>query len=38
LKYNSRITNKQGGDSLFLPIFLEIREDKTEPDNYKDIK
>tara|TARA_R110000782_G_scaffold137423_1_gene229924 strand:- start:1093 stop:2391 length:1299 start_codon:yes stop_codon:yes gene_type:complete len=38
LKYNSRITNKQGGESLFLPIFLEIREDKTEADNYKDIK
>jgi hypothetical protein len=38
LKYNSRIQNKQGGDSLFLPIFLEIREDKTDPDNYKDIK
>ena len=38
LKYNSRIQNKQGGDSLFLPIFLEIREDKTDPDNYGDIK
>ena len=38
LKYNSSIQNKQGGDSLFLPIFLEIREDKTVPDNYKDIK
>lgn len=38
LKYNSRIQNKQGGDSLFLPIFLEIREDKTDPDDYKDIK
>ena len=38
LKYNSRIKNKQGGDSLFLPIFLEIREDKTEPDDYDNIK
>lgn len=38
LKYNSRIQNKQGGDSLFLPIFLEIREDKTDADNYKEIK
>ena len=38
LKYNSRIKNKQGGDSLFLPIFLEIREDKTDVDNYKEIK
>ena len=38
LKYNSRIKNKQGGDSLFLPIFLDIREDKTDADNYKEIK
>jgi ATP-dependent DNA ligase len=38
LKYNSRIQNKQGGDSLFLPIFLEIREDKTTPDFEADIK
>lgn len=38
LKYNSRIKNKQGGDSLFLPIFLELREDKDTPDSAKDIK
>ena len=38
VKYNSKIKNKQGGDSLFLPIFLEIREDKTEADSAKDIK
>ena len=38
LKYNSRIKNKQGGDSLFLPIFLELREDKDTPDCAKDVK
>lgn len=38
VKYNSRITNKQGEESLFLPIFVEIREDKTEADFSKDIK
>lgn len=29
VKYNERITNKAGDESLFLPIFIEIREDKT---------
>lgn len=38
IKYNARIKNKQGEESLFLPIFLEIREDKTEPDHSKNIK
>jgi len=38
VKYNARIKNKQGEESLFLPIFLEIREDKTEADSSKDIK
>lgn len=38
LKYNARIKNKQGGDSLFLPIFLELREDKDIADQAKDIK
>ena len=38
IKYNARITNKQGGDSLFLPIFLEIREDKSEADSSDRIK
>jgi hypothetical protein len=38
LKYNTRIKNKQGEESLFLPIILEIREDKTEADSSKDIK
>lgn len=38
VKYNARIKNKQGEDSLFLPIFVELREDKTEADMAKDIK
>jgi ATP-dependent DNA ligase len=38
VKYNARIINKQGGHSLFLPIFLEIREDKTEADHSSKIK
>lgn len=38
VKYNARIKNKQGEESLFLPIFLEIREDKTNADSSKDIK
>ena len=38
VKYNTRITNKQGEESLFLPIFIELREDKDVADNSKDIK
>jgi hypothetical protein len=40
VKYNARIKNKADGatESLFLPIFLEIREDKTQPDSSKEIK
>lgn len=38
IKYNARITNRQGGESLFLPILLEIREDKTEADTADKIK
>ncbi len=38
LKYNARIKNKQGEESLFLPILLEVREDKTEADSSKNIK
>lgn len=38
VKYNARITNKQGQDSLFLPIFVEMREDKTVADSSKDVK
>ena len=38
VKYNARITNKQGEESLFLPIFVELRDDKDEADTLKDIK
>jgi len=38
VKYNSRIKNKKGEETLFLPIFKEIRYDKTEPDLSKNIK
>jgi hypothetical protein len=38
VKYNCRIKNKQGEESLFLPIFVEIRDDKTDADSSKEIK
>ena len=38
VKYNARITNKQGDHSLFLPIFLELRSDKEEADHSDNIK
>lgn len=38
VKYNSRIKNKAGEESLFLPIFVEIRDDKDVADNSKVIK
>jgi len=38
VKYNARIKNKLGEESLFLPIFVEIREDKDIADTSKDIK
>lgn len=38
VKYNARIKNKQGEDSLFLPIFLELREDKDIADHSDKIK
>lgn len=38
VKYNSKIVNKQGEISLFLPIFIEIRDDKGVADLNKDIK
>ena len=38
IKYNSRIKNKLGDESLFLPIFVEIRDDKDIADSSKDIK
>lgn len=38
VKYNARIENRQGDRSLFLPVFVEIREDKSVADLSKDIK
>jgi len=38
IKYNSRIKNKLGEESLFLPIFVEIRDDKDVADSSKDVK
>jgi hypothetical protein len=38
IKYNSRITNKQGEESLFLPVFIELRDDKDIADLSKDVK
>lgn len=38
IKYNARIKNKAGEHSLFLPIFLEIRDDKDTADHSGDIK
>ncbi len=38
VKYNERIKNKQGEESLFLPIFVELREDKDSADSIGDIK
>lgn len=38
IKYNSRIRSKSEDESLFLPIFLEIREDKNQADSSGAIK
>lgn len=38
IKYNARIKNKSGEESLFLPVFVELREDKDRADNSKEIK
>lgn len=38
VKYNARIRSKHEGESLFLPIFVEIREDKDEADSSGVIK
>lgn len=38
VKYNMRIKNKLGEESLFLPIFIEIRDDKDVADSSGDIK
>jgi ATP-dependent DNA ligase len=38
VKYNARIKNVQGEESLFLPIFLEVRNDKETADMSNKIK
>ena len=38
VKYNARIKNKNGEESLFLPVFIELRDDKDVADNSKVIK
>lgn len=38
VKYNSRIRSKHEDESLFLPIFVEIREDKDKADSAGSIK
>lgn len=39
IKYNERIQDKRGNvESLFLPVFVEIREDKTMADSSLEIK
>jgi hypothetical protein len=38
VKYNCRIRNKLGEESLFLPVFIELRDDKDVADSDKDIK
>lgn len=38
VKYNMRIKNKSGEESLFLPIFVEVRDDKDVADALGDIK
>jgi hypothetical protein len=38
VKYNMGIKNKQGEESLFLPIFIEVREDKDLADTNEMIK
>jgi hypothetical protein len=38
VKYNMRIKNKLGEESLFLPIFIELRDDKTVADSSEVIK
>jgi hypothetical protein len=38
VKYNARIKNKTGEESLFLPVFIELRDDKDDADNSKVIK
>jgi hypothetical protein len=33
IQYNVPIEDKNGNKSLFLPRFIEVRNDKTEPEN-----
>jgi hypothetical protein len=36
--YNAKIQSKDGTWSLFLPRLIEIREDKSEPNSFGEIK
>ena len=38
IQYNLSITDKHGNHSLFLPRFIEIRNDKSEADNINNVK
>ena len=38
VRYNERITDKHGNESLFLPRFIEVRDDKTIADTIESIK
>lgn len=38
VKYNMRIKSKQGKDSLFLPVFIEVRSDKDMADAIDNVK
>lgn len=38
IKYNARIKNNSGEESLFLPVYLETRYDKSEADSAEKIK
>jgi len=38
VKYNARIKNKNGEESLFLPVFIELRDDKDVADSSTVIK
>ena len=38
VKYNARIKNTSGEESLFLPVFLEVRNDKEVADSSIKIK
>ena len=38
VKYNARIKDKSGVESLFLPVFIELREDKDAADSSDKVK